>query len=45
MAQPPALTAAEQQLHDVSNDHLRAECSALSADAALATMAVHPRVN
>jgi carboxymethylenebutenolidase len=45
MAQPPALTAAEQQLHDVWNDHLRAECSAHSADAALATMAAHPRVH
>ena len=42
---PLALTAAEQQLHDVWNDHLRAECSAHSADAALATMGLHPRVN
>ena len=45
MAQPPALTAAEQQLHDVSNDHLRAECSAHSAEVALATTVPHPRVN
>jgi carboxymethylenebutenolidase len=42
---PLALTAAEQQLYDVWNDHLRAEFSAHSADAALATMAVHPRVH
>jgi carboxymethylenebutenolidase len=42
---PLALTAAEQQLHDVWNDHLRAECSAHSADTALATMAVYPRVH
>jgi carboxymethylenebutenolidase len=45
MAQPPAFTAEEQQLNDVWNEHLRAEFSAHSADAALATMVAHPRVN
>jgi carboxymethylenebutenolidase len=45
MAQPPALTAEEQTLNDVWNAHLRAEFSAHSADAALATMVANPRVN
>jgi carboxymethylenebutenolidase len=45
MAQPPALTADEQQLNDVWNAHLRAEFAAHSADEALATMVAHPRVH
>jgi hypothetical protein len=45
MAQPPALTADEQTLNDVWNEHLRAEFSAHSAEEALATMVAHPRVH
>jgi carboxymethylenebutenolidase len=45
MSQPPAFTADEQQLHDVWNEHLRAEFSAHSADEAIATMGANPRVN
>jgi carboxymethylenebutenolidase len=45
MALPPAFTAEEQQLHDVWNEHLRAEFAAHSAEEALATMVAHPRVH
>jgi carboxymethylenebutenolidase len=45
MAQPPALTADEQTLNDVWNEHLRAEFAAHSPDEALATMVAHPRVH
>jgi carboxymethylenebutenolidase len=45
MSQPPALTAEEQQLNDVWNEHLRAEFSAHSADEAVATMVANPRVH
>jgi carboxymethylenebutenolidase len=45
MAQPPALTANEQHVNDMWNEHLRAEFSAHSADEAIATMVAHPRVN
>src|SRR5262245_6252442 len=44
MAQHSALTAAEQKLHDVWEEHLRAEFIAHSAEEALATMVAHPRV-
>jgi carboxymethylenebutenolidase len=45
MSQQPALTADEQKLNDVWNEHLRAEFSAHSADEAIATMVAHPRIN
>ena len=45
MAQPPDLTANEQHVNDLWNEHLRAEFSAHSADEAIATMVAHPRVN
>jgi carboxymethylenebutenolidase len=45
MAQPPALTAHEQHVNDLWNEHLRTEFSAHSADEAIATMVAHPRVN
>jgi carboxymethylenebutenolidase len=45
MSQPPALTADEQQLNDVWNEHLRTEFYAHSADEAIATMVAHPLVN
>jgi carboxymethylenebutenolidase len=45
MAQPPALTADEQKLNDVWNEHLRAEFYAHSADEAVATMVANPLVN
>jgi hypothetical protein len=38
MPQQPALTADEQKLNDVRNEHLRAEFSAHSADETVATM-------
>src|SRR5262247_456558 len=43
MPQQPALTADEQKLNDVWNEHLRAEFSAYSADETVATMAANPR--
>jgi carboxymethylenebutenolidase len=45
MAQPPALTANEQHVNDLWDEHLRTEFSAHSADEAIATMVAHPRVN
>ncbi len=45
MPQQPALTADEQKLNDVWNEHLRAEFSAHSADETLATMVANPRIN
>jgi hypothetical protein len=45
MAQPLALTANEQYVNDLWNEHLRTEFSAPSADEAIATMVAHPRVN
>ena len=45
MPQQPALTADEQKLNDVWNEHLRAEFSARSADETVATMVANPRVN
>jgi carboxymethylenebutenolidase len=45
MPQQPALTADEQKLNDVWNEHLRAEFSAHSADEAIATMVANPLVN
>jgi carboxymethylenebutenolidase len=45
MSQQPVLTAEEQKLNDVWNEHLRAEFSAHSADEAVATMVANPLVN
>jgi carboxymethylenebutenolidase len=45
MPQQPALTADEQKLNDVWNEHLRTEFSAHSADEAIATMIANPLVN
>jgi hypothetical protein len=45
MSQPPTLTAEEQKLNDVWNEHLRAEFSAHSAEEGIATMVAHPRVH
>ena len=45
MPQQPALTADEQKLDDVWNEHLRAEFSAHSADETVATMVANPRIN
>jgi carboxymethylenebutenolidase len=45
MPQQPALTADEQKLNDVWNEHLRAEFYAHSADEAVATMVANPLVN
>jgi carboxymethylenebutenolidase len=45
MSQQPALTAEEQKLVNVWNEHLRAEFSAHSPDEAIATMAANPLVN
>jgi len=45
MPQEPALTAAEQKLNDVWNEHLRAEFSAHSADETVATMTATPSIN
>ena len=44
MSQPPTLTAAEQKLNDVWQEHLRAEFTAHSADEAIATMVAKPLV-
>ena len=45
MTQPSALTADEQKLDDVWNQHLRAEFAAHSADQALPTMTAESYVN
>jgi len=45
MPQQTALTADEQKLDDVWNEHLRAEFSAHSADETVATMVANPRIN
>jgi carboxymethylenebutenolidase len=45
MSQQPALTAVEQKLNNVWNEHLRAEFDAHSADEAIATMVANPLVN
>src|SRR5262245_16706945 len=44
MSQQHMLTAAEQKLNNVWQEHLRAEFTAHSADEALATMVAHPLV-
>jgi carboxymethylenebutenolidase len=45
MSQQPALTADEQNLNDLWNEHVRAEFNAHSADEAIATMVANPLVN
>ena len=45
MPQQPPLTADEQKLNDLWNEHLRAEFAAHSADEAIATMVANPLVN
>jgi carboxymethylenebutenolidase len=45
MPPEPALTAADQKLNDIWNEHLRAEFAAHSADETLATMVEHPLIN
>jgi len=45
MPQEPALTAGEQKLDDVWNEHLRAEFSAHSSDETIVTMAANPLIN
>ena len=45
MTQQPALTADEQKLNDVWNEHLRAEFNAHSADETVATMVANPLIN
>src|SRR5262245_20035225 len=45
MSQLPTLTADEQKLNDVWNEHLRAEFAAHSANETVATMVADPRVN
>ena len=45
MPQQPALTAVEQKLNDVWNEHLRAEFKAHSADETVATMVANPLIN
>jgi carboxymethylenebutenolidase len=45
MPQQPALTADEQTLNDVWNEHLRAEFSAHNADETVATMVANPLIN
>jgi len=43
--QQPSLTAVEQKLNDVWNEHLRAEFNAHSADETVATMVANPLIN
>ena len=43
MTKQPALTADEQKLDEIWNEHLRAEFSAYSADETVATMVASPR--
>ena len=45
MPQQPSLTAVEQKLNDVWNEHLRAEFNAHSADETVATMVANPLIN
>ena len=45
MPQQAALTADEQKLNDVWNEHLRAEFKAHSADETMATMVANPLIN
>lgn len=45
MAQKPTLTAEEQRLNDLWEEHLRTEFNQHSADEAIATMAANPLVN
>jgi len=45
LPQQPALTAVEQKLNDVWNEHLRAEFKAHSADETVATMVANPLIN
>jgi carboxymethylenebutenolidase len=45
MPQQPALTANEQKLNDVFEEHLRTEFLAHSADQTLASMTANPRIN
>ena len=45
MPQQAALTADEQKLNDVWNEHLRAEFNAHSADETVATMVAEPLIN
>ena len=45
MPQEPALTAGEQKLDDVWNEHLRAEFSAHSPDETIVTMSANPLIN
>jgi len=45
MPQESALTAVEQKLHDVWNEHLRAEFSAHSPDETIVTMTANPLIN
>ena len=45
MPQQQALTAVEQKLNDVWNEHLRAEFKAQSADETVATMVANPLIN
>ena len=45
MTQESALTAVEQKLNDVWNEHLRAEFSAHSPDETIVTMAANPLIN
>jgi carboxymethylenebutenolidase len=45
MSQKPTLTAEEQRLNDLWEEHLRTEFSLHSADEAIATMAPNPLVN
>ena len=45
MPQEPALTADEQKLNDVWNEHLRAEFCAHSPDETIVTMAANPLIN
>ena len=45
MSQKPTLTAEEQRLNDLWEEHLRTEFTLHSADEAIATMAPNPLVN
>src|SRR5215471_7807515 len=45
MSQQPAVSAEQQILNDAWEEHLRTEFSVHSADEAIATMVVNPRVN
>src|SRR5215471_12203115 len=45
LPQQPPLTADEQKLNDVWNEHLRAEFDAHSADETVATMVANPLIN